>query len=510
MAEKVALIYTTFNSLNLESMGNGRAVLPSVSVEDRFYPPLGMLYLASVLESERIDVSFWDLSFFKKTIESFWNFIEQDKPRVVGIHVSTLNLPLVKNIIVRIKSISPQTIVVIGGPHVHYEPGAVVYLHADYGVVSDGEFAFTELVKALFNKDSIGDIPNVVCRVNNTVSSPRIVPIRDLDSIPFPSRRLWPFRIFSPFFSGKIATMTTSRGCPFHCAFCATPQRGSYRTRSVGNIIEELDFLAVEGVDHVDFIDDTSTFDRGRMETLCAQMFKKRMQIKWTCMSRIDTVDKALLQLMKKAGCTHIKYGIESGSERVRTVLMNKNITNQQIEDTLKYTRDAGLVSVGFFVLGMQGESFEEAEETLSFARNKSIDYVEFRPAGLLPGSDLFYQAKKEAKVPAGIWESFAAGGELQYSLLDKDSLTRVLRLCDKAMRQHYFNPFFLIKELFVRTDTIAGLFNKLKVVSNKRYASYLLCKIFRNFDYSISIFVNYRRLFLDALLKSIGRRGIR
>ncbi|MDD5282181.1 MAG: radical SAM protein [Candidatus Omnitrophica bacterium] len=478
MKNKVIIIYSTYNFKNLDAVDLKDGSLPPVSVEDRFYPPLGLLYLVAVLKQRNIDVSFLDMTFLNDWPVVIKDIILHENPMVAGIYVSTLNLPLAKVLIAQIKNLSPKVTVVVGGPHVHFDPDCVNYLNADYGIVSDGEFAFAELVRAIFNKSDPSGICNLVLKNGKTVSVNRLQIIENLDILPFPAREYWPYKIFSGLLSGNIASVLGSRGCAFNCAFCATPQRGEFRVRSAKNIIEELKYLSSLGVSYIDFIDDAMTVDRGRMEELCSEIIRQRLRVKWACMSRIDMVDKQLLSLMKRANCTHVKYGIESGSERVRNELMRKHITTYQIEKVLKESRQAGLATVAYFILGMPGETEDEIRQTIKFSRSKDIDYVEFRLAMLFPGSGMFNEAVQANKIPVDLWRNFANGGKFLYSILDEQTLIRMKTLRVQAMKQHYLSIPFIFKEITTRTRSISSLYNKIKILLCKKYNSYLSCKI--------------------------------
>ncbi len=502
MNRKVSLIYCIFNSASLNYLKRTGAYIPRFPRDDNLYPPIGLLYLASVLKKENFDVSLIDISFLKDSVEEAAYAIGKDRPVVAGIYVSSFGLYLAKKLISGIRALSPQTRIVVGGPHVHSEPTCIKYLNADFGMVSDGEFAFPELVKALINKSPVGEIPNVVRTDNSGVHINPIEVINDLDSIPFPARELWPHKIFSPRLSGKITTMLSSRGCRFNCSFCASVYRGTYRARSVENIIDELKLLEEQGFRHVDFVDDNMSLDMARMEDLCKEIIRRRLKIRWECMSRIDCVEKALLGLMKRANCTQIKYGIESGSERVRNILMGKNIEDSRIKQVIRETKKAGILSLGFFLLGMPGESYEEANKTLQFAREIGSDYVEFRYVTLLPGSALSREAIQQGKIPSDIWERLTGGEKQAYDILDNFVPAEVKEMRALAMRRHYFNIRFLMKEAFLRSGNPRVLFNKLKILTNNKYNTYLNAKSF--YDVSgLAYLLNFCKLALDRLSKS-------
>ena len=481
MNRKISLIYCIFNSVSFGYLKRTGAYIPRLPRDDNRYPPIGLLYLASVLRKENFDVSLIDISFLQDSVEEAAYMIGKDKPLVAGIYVSSFGLYLAKMLISKVRILSPQTRIVVGGPHVHSEPACIEYLNADFGIVSDGEFAFPNLIKALINKAPIDGIPNVVRMVNSGVHINPIEVINDLDSIPFPARELWPHKIFSPRISGKIATMVSSRGCRFNCSFCASVYRGTYRARSVENIIDELKLLEGQGFCHVDFVDDNMSLDMVRMEDLCNTIIREKLKIRWECMSRIDCVEKGLLRLMKRANCMQIKYGIESGSERVRNMLMGKNIEDSRIKQVIRETKKAGILSLGFFLLGMPGESYEEANKTLQFSREIDSDYVEFRYVTLLPGSALSLEAMRQKKIPPDIWERLAGGERRAYDILDNFVPAEIKELRALAMRRHYFNMRFLLKEVFLRSGNPHVLFNKLKILTNNKYNTYLNAKSFYN-----------------------------
>lgn len=507
---KIILIYCTFSSVTVDYLFRvNKGYIPRLAIDDRFYPPLGLLYLAAALKKGNFEVELLDISFLKGGIEMASCRVGKAEPLAVGVYVSSVNLQLIKILISRIKELSPRTKIVVGGPHVHHEPDCVRYLNADFGVVSDGELAMLRLAEALEGDLPVDDIANIARVRAGKLLLNRAEMIEDLDSIPFPARELWPYEIFSPLLSQKAATLVSSRGCRFDCSFCASIHKGSYRGRSVGNIIEELKLLQRQGFRHVEFMDDNMTLDAQRVKSLCEEMARERIRLKWACMSRIDCVDKDLLKLMKRANCTHIKYGIESGSQRVRKALMGKNIDDGQIMRALRDTKSSGISTFGFFVLGMPGESYAESEETLRFARELDLDYAEFRYASLFCGSAMFREAVEQKKVSSGVWEDIANGKREAYEALDSFVRPEVKELRALAMRRHYLNLRFLVKEIFTRTDSLQGLLKKFKILFCRKYNAYLTYKSFycrSTLAYSFNYFRSWLENFFSGF-SGIPRR---
>ena len=457
--EEVVLIYGTADILKKHSQ------LSNV-LQQRVFPPLGLLYLAAVLEKERIKVSLIDLTVAKDGIQKAIEQIKSSKPKVIGINVTSFNLYLVRLLISRIRKVSSDSRIVIGGTHVHYCPDSVIYLDADFGVISDGEYSLLALVKELFNnRSNFRHIPNLITKNSGGIEVNTLKMIEDLDNLPFPARHFWRHKFYSPLIAGRAATTVTSRGCIFGCIFCAIPNKGTFRVRSAGNVIDEFEYLERQGFKYAELLDDTFTLDKDRAKLICEELIRKKINLKWTCSTRIDCVDRQLLCLMGKAHCTHIKYGIESGSEFVRNKIMKKFIKNSQIKNVVKDTKKAGILAEGLFIVGMPGESLEDIRLTLKFSKEIGLDYADFHLGTLVPGSEIFQKATNERIIPSNIWEEVAKGQRMPYSVPDKIPLTKILYFRKKAMRDYYFSIDFLFRELFLRTKDFASLINKAKVL---------------------------------------------
>ena len=210
----------------------------------------------------------------------------------------------------------------------------------------------------------------------------------------------------------RTASIVSTRGCPFHCAFCATPYIAGkkYRARSSKNVVDEIQHIVEEYDMHAfEFVDDLFTLDKKRVEDICDEIIKRELSVAWSCSSRADTVTPEVLSKMAEAGCQCIFYGIESGCQRVLN-LMRKGENLQQIADAVRWTRNVGIKTWGFFILGFPGETRQELEMTIRFAGGIELDFAEFFIISAFPGSPIYETAQKGNMLIANNWSDVAYG----------------------------------------------------------------------------------------------------
>ncbi|MDI6814528.1 MAG: radical SAM protein [Dehalococcoidales bacterium] len=226
-------------------------------------------------------------------------------------------------------------------------------------------------------------------------STPMRPLIADLDSLPFPAYHLLPLHRYKPHPPhGRrlpFMAMLTSRGCPYNCTFCSKPIFGrKFRSQSPQRIASEVEYL--EGkfkIKEIAFYDDIFTLDKKRIAELAEEFNKRGLSIPWTCETRVDLVTEELLKEMKQAGCYMIAYGIESGNQTILNSL-RKKITIEQVKETVKATRDVGIQSIGYFMLGSPGETPLTIRQTIDFANYLPLDFAQFSVTIPFPGTDLY------------------------------------------------------------------------------------------------------------------------
>lgn len=228
--------------------------------------------------------------------------------------------------------------------------------------------------------------------------------LEELDTLPFPSRILFApqeeYRNAVSVTGNPMATILSSRGCPFSCSYCYKGIFGNrYRKRSVENILREIEGVVQgSGISSFWFIDDLFTFDQQRVREFCAALRARGLRIEWECLSRVHLVSPELLKEMKSAGCSRVFFGIESGNQRI--ISQTKGITLEQVRSAVRWAKEAGIYSTGYFMLGLPGDTKETMEETIRFAESLDIESVMFSVTTPFPGTRLWEVLQQKQQGP--------------------------------------------------------------------------------------------------------------
>jgi anaerobic magnesium-protoporphyrin IX monomethyl ester cyclase len=267
--------------------------------------------------------------------------------------------------------------------------------------------------------------------------------ICDLDDLPLPRHDLLPLdRYRAPLVRGSYAFVVTSRGCPAGCRFCI--KHVSYghtvRFRSPENVLAEIQELVRLGVHSIHMYADLFTVNRDHVMGICQGLVERGLRVRWTCNSRVDFVDPEMLQAMARAGCWMISWGIESGdAEMLRR--MKKGITTAQVEQAVRWSREAGIMNWGYFIIGLPGETPDSIRRTIDFAKRLPLDLALFHIAAPHPGTPFFFEVVENGWFRPGTrWEQVDMDRStvLDYPQLKAEDLER---WAQRAFREWAFRP---------------------------------------------------------------------
>ncbi len=381
-----------------------KVALVHARISHNAVPPLGLLGMATVLEAGGHRCRVWDPLPGR---DDALRAIRAWGPRVIGVSFLTAQFQRAKVLISQLRQALPDALVVIGGPHVSALPEpSLLALGADLAVFGEGEHTLLELCQRVDGGAALDGLSGTVVRVEDgVVHGPPRDAIADLDSLPFPDRRLlegsfaWylaPPGVLRGLFREGATTLIASRGCPHRCSFCASHVVGGRRPRrrSVEHVLEELRWLQRRyGLRGAWFLDDDLAGSGRWMEQLCDAVGP--LGLEWSCQARLDRLDPPLLRAMKAAGCAQIEVGVESGSDRILRSL-SKRQSAAAVEARMQEIKRAGIRLMANFMIGCPGEEADDRQATLDLALRVRPDFVEFNVCMPYPGSELYQRAVEQ------------------------------------------------------------------------------------------------------------------
>jgi len=434
----------------------GRNMMPHVTLVNPPYPkgahqhppftPLGLGYLAAVLEKNRYEFDVIDCQALNISFEEVKNELRKRQLDVVGLTSTTLTYKSALRIIKIAKELNPNCLTILGGCHVTFWDDKALQEcpQLDIVVRKEGEITLLELMQNLEAGKNFSDVLGITYRKDGKIVKNADRPyIEDLDSLPFPAHHLWPLARLRK--CGKVIfPVMTSRGCTFWCEFCTAVRMFGrrYRTRSPKSVVDELEFLQKNyGAEQFTFYDDTFTVNQTRTAEICDEIIARKLKIEWDCETRVDMVTKELLQKMKDAGCFAVWYGLESGSQRLLDA-MGKGISLTQVMRAFKWTKEVGLMAVVGAILGLPNETKETVWETIKFVERLNPDDVGYYIATPYPGTPMYDSVKEK--------------GWLKVTDFDKyDTATPIFEIPTMTMqelreiREEAFHRFYLRPQYF-------------------------------------------------------------
>ena len=367
--------------------------------------PVGLGNINAVLRSAGHDARL--ANFSRSTWDSVRRTLRRFRPRILGISLFTFNRGAVLKLARVARQIDPGIFIVAGGPHATHLAESVLSHHpsVDAVAIGEGEETLRDLARALDKGEDLRQVAGLAFREGGRIARPTPRPVvSDLDQLPHPAAHYESFGVDR---FAQFEFLITSRGCPARCTFCSTPEFWGTRLRyrSVDHVLDELRFLQ-ERFGHVtvSFRDDTFTVDKKRTIELCRRILASGLHLLWDCQSRVNAIDEERLLWMRRAGCQHIQFGVESGSRSILDKL-NKGIQLEQVVQACALTRKVGMDLSLYLITGVQGETEEDIQATLRLIRRVRPHDGIVSPLVVYPGTALYEEAKLLKGVDDTVWE---------------------------------------------------------------------------------------------------------
>lgn len=416
-------------------------------------PPLGLAYLAGVLENHGHVVSILDAWTLDLTQQDVIEEVKDKTPDIVGITCDASRIDVTIEIANKVNQLRRNIDIIVGGPFATSRPDYFLKrAEIDAIAIGESEHTVLELVPALQDKRQLHEVKGIVFKDNGDIirTPPRQL-IEDLDTIPFPAYHLLPMShyFYVDALSRPNAAMITSRGCPFRCGYCEVPRiwGRKYRYHSAERIVAEIELLQKKwNIKAIRFNDSEFLFNKNRIIKLCELIFKKGIKVGWSCDARVDSVDDiAFLRTIKKAGCNIIYMGVESGNQGILD-RSNKNTTLEQASKAFKMCKMVGIRTSAFFMLGLPGDTYETVVETIKFAKELDPDYVFWNIFTPFPNTPLWEYCVERGLINEEQidWSSFNCR-----TPTIKENLTfeELLHLA-KMGRTEFMKPVYIVRRL--------------------------------------------------------------
>lgn len=364
-------------------------------------PPLGILYIAGVLEREGYAVGVLDANARQFDPAAVLREVQSFGADVVGLTGTTLSFG--ENIAIAglLKAWRPELPVVLGGVHAQGTPESCLeYPCFDTIIPGEGEYTMLAYVRALEAGGDLSQVPGLWLRdsAGKPFSTGSGVLVENLDDLPFPARHLLHSmeEYHQKTFGYRVSphtTMFTQRGCPFRCVFCSSSKQfrdvfdKKIRSHSVDYVRDEIRQLRDNwGIREIYFADDTFNVNKKRVHALCDMFQREFPDLLWSCNFEANICDEELLRHMQAAGCWLIQMGVETGNAKIMEAIQ-KGITLEQVRFATEMAAGIGLAIKTSFILGNPGETRETIEDTITFAKSLPVHYITFGMMAPLPGT---------------------------------------------------------------------------------------------------------------------------
>jgi radical SAM superfamily enzyme YgiQ (UPF0313 family) len=427
------------------------------------WPPLNLGYLAAIAQRDGHQVRLIDAEAERLSLAEVIKEALAFEPDIVGITATTPFYHLAAEAAAALKAEKIRAPVVIGGQHISVLKEKAFKDCFDYAFIAESDESWPLFLRRYAQGQDISDIKGILFRKNgNIIFTGMPEPVKDIDAIPFPARRLLKmgrYRIGTLRGRKNFTTILAIRGCPYKCIFCSTEVFGKrIRRRSVDSLIEEIKSVISDfNIRHFIFADETLTLDRNYILQFCEKIQDEKTAITFECNARADLVDEGLISAMAKAGLIRISFGLETVDEDMRRI-MKKEVPLASYAQANRITNKYGVETLNSVMLGLPGETRQTAEKTLSYLRHsREIHQANFSIATPYPGTELYEMAKKGEHGLKLLSEDFSQYRRYGSAVISVNDLSRedLIRLQNDGFVRIYSAPWRIIPML--RKNGISG-----------------------------------------------------
>jgi anaerobic magnesium-protoporphyrin IX monomethyl ester cyclase len=415
----------------------------------QIYLPMGLPYLAAVLEKNEHEIEVIDCEALEIDHKKLRAKLASLEPDVVGITSTT---PTIESALLSAqvaKEACPNVAVVLGGPHATFMDEQILKEEAAVDIIvrGEGEQTLCELMDHIFNFEGLHEVAGITFRKNGQIiRTPNRSFIQNLDELPYPAYKYFPLKKYQ--ISGRlILPVISSRGCPFQCSFCVSSQMfgKKFRMRRIKNVVDEIEWLRdTYGADAFTFYDDAFTLDIERAIEICEEIKRRKIGLPWNCQTRVDHVSKKLLAKMRESNCELVYFGVESGCQKILDAV-GKETSIKQNEKAIKWAKDAGLVVIISLMIGYPGETADTLEQTLDLVRRLKPDDAYLCVATPYPGTRFYRLIEENGWEMSHDWSLY----DTTTPVFENPSISKekILEMRKKFV-DDFYSPFYILRQM--------------------------------------------------------------
>ncbi len=415
-------------------------------------PNMPSAYLAAWLEKEGFEVRIIDAFAERLSVEETARRAKEFNPVAVGYNLITENfldtLPWIKEI----KKFTGIP-VIVGGLHMSLYPReTMTHPEIDYGVTGEGWRTLPEMIRVVAAGGDPSTVRGICYRAEGEFRATEPRPdTLTLEDVPFPARHLLPNDRYTTVMSREwpITVMVSALGCPFRCAYCDVPA-DRYQARSADHVVAEMEECVKRfGIREIWFQDESFTIDGKRVGEICETLLSRGLKVAWSIRTRPDLVDRETLKLMKRAGLMKVHLGVESGSPEVLKRL-NRPTDLEVVRRAVRWSREEGVTTLGFYMIGLPGETAEDVRRTIKLALELDCDYIQVNKFVPCPPSPIYRELVEESGID--YWAEYTRGdASIIEKLAGKGSSFSPAELDEwqgKFFRAYYYRPSYVWNRL--------------------------------------------------------------
>lgn len=430
-------------------------VQPNYSAQKKYTkysisPPLGLAYVAAPLEQSGIDVEILDANALNLSANDVVAYAIKSQTTIVGIGILMTGY---KYSIEVAKKLPDNILVVAGGAYASGAPEEILKNGFDIAVKGRGEYSMLEIALG----KNIETIPGIYYWQNNKIIQNPPLPPEKLQSLPLPARHLLinggtnkPYRLAGTMYF-PWAPIFTSIGCPYNCYWCSKQVFDRFLPRKPEDVVAEIRKLVEKyKVKEIDIYDDCFNADVQRAEKILDLIIDLKLKIKLRFPNGIRANNASLLfmQKMKKAGCIEVAFGIESGNQEVLNKIP-KMLLLDDARKAVKHAKKAGILTTGFFILGLIGDNKKTMQETIDFAKELKLDVAFFSILTPYHGTRLWKLIEEKGKFLFKDYDDLhQSSGKMLFTHPDAPSPELVEKMQKRAYRSFYLSPKYILRRL--------------------------------------------------------------